>query len=125
MLDQAIAIASEAMWPNKKHSENEFQRFPRNWHRLAVYSSWHEPYTAWPLSTSGKPQKLITELSIWSEGCTATLSAGSEKLNTTAKQLADIKHKKDKIIEQLRKAEQQVEGRKRSAAPRLCQTLTL
>ena len=40
---------------------------------------------------------------------------GNEKLNTTTKQLADIKHEKEKIEEKLRKMERSIIDKKRKA----------
>ena len=51
------------------------------------------------------------------------LSVVNEKLNATAKQLADIKHETDEIQEQLRKVEQKVDSRKRTAAPQMISDL--
>jgi len=45
----------------------------------------------------------------------AMLSAGNEKLNATIKQLADIKHEKEKIEEKLRKLERTGVDKKRTA----------
>ena len=45
----------------------------------------------------------------------AMLSVGNEKLNTTTKQLADIKHEKEKIEEKLRKMERSIVDKKRKA----------
>ena len=45
----------------------------------------------------------------------AMLSAGNAKLNASTKQLADIKHEKEKIEEKLRKLEQTVVDKKRTA----------
>jgi len=43
------------------------------------------------------------------------LSAGNEKLNTSTKQLADIKHEKEKIEEKIRKLERTTVDKKRKA----------
>ena len=43
------------------------------------------------------------------------LNAGSAKLNASTKQLADIKHEKEKIEKKLRKLEQMVVDKKRTA----------
>ena len=45
----------------------------------------------------------------------AILSAGNAKLNASTKQLADIKHEKEKIEEKLRKLERTVVDKKRTA----------
>jgi len=45
----------------------------------------------------------------------AVLSVGNEKLTACTKQLADIKHEKEKIEEKLKKLEQRVANKKRTA----------
>jgi len=45
----------------------------------------------------------------------AMLSVGNKKLNTITKQLADIKHEKEKIEEELRKLERTEVDKKRTA----------
>ena len=51
----------------------------------------------------------------------AMLSAGNVKLNASSKQLADIKHEKEKIEEKLRKLEQMVVDKKRTAGNAMSQ----